>query len=91
MWYYLRGILIFYYLGFSINKMLCLLFPKKKTRTLRYNNSSVLKEFRIFLTGSSCELPLEAEQLDGLWFATTQPWSKYSKSKRTSDFQVIFA
>jgi hypothetical protein len=46
---------------------------KKKTRTLRYNNSSVLKEFRIFLTGSSCELPLEAEQLDDLWFATTQP------------------
>jgi hypothetical protein len=46
---------------------------KKKYSTLRYNNSSVLKEFRRFLTSSSCELPLEAEQLDDLWFVTTQP------------------
>jgi hypothetical protein len=80
-----RQIDIFYlfigYLGYSINRILCLLFStrkegeysmepktqKKRTSTLRYNNLSLLKKFRRFLT-SSCGLPLKAGYLDDLWF-----------------------
>jgi hypothetical protein len=40
--------------------------------TLRYNNFSLLKGFRRFLTDDSYELSLETEQLDDLWFVTTQ-------------------
>jgi len=62
--------------------MLCLLFPirkwieysietpkiqkKKRVSTLRYINSSLLKEFKRFITASSCELSLENEYLDNL-------------------------
>jgi hypothetical protein len=45
--------------------------------TLRYNNFSLLKGFRRFLTDDSYELSLETEQLDDLWFVTTQAWRKY--------------
>ena len=61
--------------------MLCLLFSKvkeyntktyiKKTSFLRYNSPSLLKGFMRFLTGSSCELLLEIENLNNMWFAIT--------------------
>ena len=38
--------------------------------------------FMGFLIGGSCGLLLEAEQLDDLWFATTQPLKNYSKFKK---------
>jgi len=86
MWYYLREIWYFFlflgFLGFPINRMICLLFSKmkiweeyntktfkiqkKRVRILRYNNPCLLKGFRIFLAGSSCGLPLEAEYVDDL-------------------------
>jgi hypothetical protein len=53
-----------------------------------YNNPSILKRFRRFFTSGSYGLSLEARYLDGLWFMTTQPWSKYSKPKRIFDLQV---
>jgi hypothetical protein len=63
--------------------MLRLLFFKKKKNgeksivcrhisTLKYNNSSLLKGFKRYLTSGSCELSLEVEHLDDLWFGITQ-------------------
>jgi hypothetical protein len=65
---------------FSINRMLCLLFfyevnsrvqntwktHKKRANTQRNNNSSVLKEFKRFLTSDLCGLLLMAWHLDDL-------------------------
>ena len=39
---------------------------KKRVGTLRYNNASLLKEFRGFIIGDSRGLQLEAEHLDDL-------------------------
>jgi len=38
--------------------------------------------FRRFLIGGSCGLLLEAGQLNGLWFVTTQPLKNYYKPKK---------
>jgi hypothetical protein len=37
----------------------------------------------------SCGLSFEAEQLDDLWFATTQPLKNCSKIKKRLDLQII--
>jgi hypothetical protein len=39
---------------------------KHKRKKLRYNNHSLLKEFRRFFTGDLCRLLLETKYLDGL-------------------------
>jgi hypothetical protein len=82
-----KGKIIFFsfirFLDLFIKRMLCLLFSKvkeystktykakKKTSSLRYNNPSLLKGFMRFLTGSSCEILLEIENLNNMWFAIT--------------------
>lgn len=38
--------------------------------------------FRRFFTGGSCELSLEAGQLNDLWFVTTQRLKNYYKPKK---------
>ena len=48
------------FLGFPMNKMLCL-------------TISLLKGFTRFLTGCSYGLQLETGHLDDLWFATIHP------------------
>jgi hypothetical protein len=75
------------FIGFSdflINIKLGLLFLKvsriqykipkiqnKRVNNQMYNNPSLLKGFKKFLTGGSCRLPLETGYLDTLWLMTT--------------------
>jgi hypothetical protein len=60
---------------------------KKRANTLKYNNSFILKGFKRFLTSGSYGFSLEAEHLDNM-FATTHPWSKYSKPRRISNLDL---
>ena len=43
---------------------------KKRASTQRHINSSLLKEFKRFLTSGLYGLLLEVRHLDNLWFAT---------------------